>query len=175
LRPVADPDLRRHALARTARRPRALLGSMIGTILSQMFSAWAAEVGALTWLGLALAAAVLEVSVPHFGCAFISAGAVAAAAAAYFGFSVPAQIGTFVIVMTVSIAGLRARLLDRVAGPGLPSRTDPLIGRDGQVTHDIDPVLGTGRIVVGGEDWAARSSEAITTGTPVRVGRAARI
>ena len=142
---------------------------MIWTVLSSLFSSWAAEVGALTWLGLALIAGILEVSVPHFGCAFISAGAVAAAAAAFFGYSVPVQIGTFVAVMTVSIAALRARLLDRVAGPGVPSRTDPLIGRDGQVTHDIDPVLGTGRVVVGGEDWAAHSPEVLAAGTRVRV------
>jgi len=69
----------------------------------------------------------------------------------------------------VSIVALRARLLDRVGGKGLPSRTDPLIGRHGQVTHDIDPVLGTGRVNVAGEDWAARSAEAIATGTRVRV------
>jgi len=142
---------------------------MIWSILSTLFASWAAQIGALTWLGLALVAAILEVSVPHFGCAFISLGAVVAAAAAFLGFSVPVQIATFVVVMTGSIAALRARLLDRIAGPGLPSRTDPLIGRHGQVTHDIDPVLGTGRVVVSGEDWAARSAEAITTGTRIRV------
>ena len=142
---------------------------MIWSILSTLFASWAAEVGALTWLGLALVAAILEVSVPHFGCAFISAGAVVAAAVAFAGFSLPVQIATFVVVMTGSIAALRARLLDRIAGPGLPSRTDPLIGRHGQVTHDIDPLLGTGRVVVAGEDWAARSSEAIATGTRIRV------
>jgi membrane protein implicated in regulation of membrane protease activity len=107
--------------------------------------------------------------VPHFGCAFISAAAVVAAGAAYFGFGVPAQIGIFVVVLTVSIAVLRARLLDRVGGRGLPSRTDSLVGRHGQVTHDIDPVLGTGRVNVAGEDWAARSAEAISIGTRVRV------
>jgi membrane protein implicated in regulation of membrane protease activity len=142
---------------------------MIWNTLSSLFSSWAAEVGALTWLGLALVAGILEVSVPHFGCAFISAGAVCAAAAAFFGFSIPVQIGTFVVVMTVSIVGLRAKLLDRVAGPGVPTRTQPLIGRHGQVTHDIDPVLGTGRVNVSGEDWAARSGEAISTGTRIRV------
>jgi membrane protein implicated in regulation of membrane protease activity len=56
-----------------------------------------------------------------------------------------------------------------VAGQGVPTRTEPLVGRHGQVTHDIDPTLGTGRINVGGEDWAARSGEAIPTGTKVRV------
>jgi membrane protein implicated in regulation of membrane protease activity len=37
------------------------------------------------------------------------------------------------------------------------------------VTNDIEPTLGTGRINVGGEDWAARSTEPIPTGTTVRV------
>jgi membrane protein implicated in regulation of membrane protease activity len=71
--------------------------------------------------------------------------------------------------MTVSIVVLRARLLDRVGGQGLPSRTGPLVGRHGIVTHDIDPTIGTGRINVGGEDWAARCGEPIPTGTKVRV------
>ena len=51
----------------------------------------------------------------------------------------------------------------------MPSRTAPLVGRHGQVTHDIDPTLGTGRINVGGEDWAARSTDTIPAGTKVRV------
>ncbi len=142
---------------------------MVQTILSELFSSWAAEVGALFWLAIALLAAVLEVSVPHFGCAFISAAAVVAAAAAFFGFGIAVQIGTFVVVLTVSIVALRARLLDRVGGKGLPSRTDPLIGGPAQVTHDSGPVLGTGRLNVAGEDWAPRSAEAIATGTRVRV------
>ena len=142
---------------------------MILNLLSQWFSRWAAEVGSLSWLAVALVAAVIEVSLPHFGCAFISAGAVAAAAAAFFGYSVPVQIGTFVFVMTVSLVALRANLLGRLAGPGVPSRTDPLVGRQGQVTHPIDPALGTGRINVGGEDWAARCTEPLPEGTKIRV------
>lgn len=142
---------------------------MIQTLFSSFFSSWAAEIGSLFWLGIALLAAILEVSIPHFGCAFISAAAVVAAVLAYFGFGVPAQIAVFVVVLTVSIAALRGRLLDRVGGRGLPSRTEPLIGRRGHVTHDIEPVLGTGRVTVSGEDWAARSAEAIPTGTRVKV------
>jgi membrane protein implicated in regulation of membrane protease activity len=142
---------------------------MILRLLSEWFSQWAAEVGSLSWLAVALVAAVIEVTLPHFGCAFISAGAVAAAAAAFFGYGVPIQIGTFVFVMTVSLVALRANLLNRLAGGGLPSRTDPLVGRHGQVTHEINPTLGTGRINVGGEDWAARSAEPLAVGTRIRV------
>ena len=142
---------------------------MIAGLFSDWFSQWAAEVGSLSWLAVALVAAVIEVTLPHFGCAFISAGAVAAAAAAFFGLGIGAQIGTFVLVMTVSLVALRANLLSRLAGGGVPSRTEPLLGRHGQVTHEIDPTLGTGRINVGGEDWAARSHEPLPIGTKIRV------
>ncbi len=138
-------------------------------MIASLFSEWAAQIGSLSWLAVALVAAVIEVSLPHFGSAFISAGAIAAAGAAFFGFGVPAQIGTFVVVMSVSLVALRANLLSRLAGGGVPSRTGPLVGRHGQVTHDIDPTLGTGRINVGGEDWAARCSEPLATGTKIRV------
>ena len=138
-------------------------------MIERLISEWAAQIGAISWLAVALVAAVIEVSVPHFGCAFVSAGAVAAAAVAFFGFSVAAQIGTFVVIMTVSLVVLRQNLLSRLGGQGVPSRTEPLVGRHGQVTHDIEPTLGTGRINVGGEDWAARSNEPLPVGTRVRV------
>ena len=127
------------------------------------------DVPALAWLAVATIAAILEVSVPHFGSAFVSAGAVAAAVTAFLGYSVTAQFAAFVVVLTASIALLRTRILERVGGPGVPSRTAPLIGRHGIVTHEVDPTVGTGRVNVGGEDWAARSGEMITVGTQVRV------
>ena len=130
---------------------------------------WASEFAVLAWLAVAFVAAVIEVSVPHFGSAFVSAGAIAAAASAFFGFGVTPQIGTFVVVMVVSLVMLRSSLVGYLGGKGVPSRTDPLIGRDGLVTHDIDPTTGTGRINVAGEDWAARSKESIAAGARVKV------
>src|SRR6185312_4705056 len=95
---------------------------------------------ALTWLAVAFVAAVLEISVPHFGSAFVSAGAVAAAITAYLGLGATIQFGTFVVVLTVSLVTLRSGLMARLGGRGIPSRTEPLVGRHGLVTHDIDPV-----------------------------------
>jgi membrane protein implicated in regulation of membrane protease activity len=130
---------------------------------------WPFQLSGLSWLAVAFVAAVLEITVPHFGSAFVSAGAVAAAVAAFLGYGAAVQFGTFVVVMTVSLVTLRAGLVGRLAGRGVPSRTQPLIGRHGLVTHDIDPVTGTGRINIAGEDWAARSHDAITSGTKVLV------
>ncbi|OLD19095.1 MAG: hypothetical protein AUJ01_06455 [Acidobacteria bacterium 13_1_40CM_3_65_5] len=127
------------------------------------------EPTALLWLVVAFIAAVLEVSIPHFGSAFVGAGAIAAAAASFLGFGLSVQLTTFIVVLVVSLVTLRSRLLGRLGGPGVPSRTAPLIGRHGIVTHDIEPTLGRGRVTVGGEDWAARSTDAIPIGTKITV------
>jgi membrane protein implicated in regulation of membrane protease activity len=139
------------------------------TLLSSLWSYWSSEIAVFGWLIVAFIAALLEVSIPHFGSAFVSAGAIAAAAAAYLGFSVPLQIGTFVVVLVVSLIGLRSTLVGRLGGQGVPSRTEALVGRHGIVTHDIEPTTGVGRVNVSGEDWAARSAGAIAAGTKVRV------
>jgi len=138
-------------------------------MLSIIWSLWGAQLAVFTWLTIAFVAAILEVSIPHFGSAFVSAGAIAAAAAAYLGLSLPMQIGTFVVVLVVSLVGLRSTLVGRLGGQGVPSRTDTLVGRHGIVTEHIDPTTGTGRVNVSGQDWAARSASPIATGTKIRV------
>jgi membrane protein implicated in regulation of membrane protease activity len=138
-------------------------------VIWQFLSGWAAEMSALTWLAVAFVAAILEVTIPHFGSAFVSVGAVAAAALAYLGFGPAAQLITFIVVLTVSLVTLRSGLVARLGGKGVPSRTDQVIGRAGVVTHDIDPTTGTGRVNVGGEDWAARSGEPLVAGSKIRV------
>src|SRR5260370_29605284 len=130
---------------------------------------WLFEPTALGWLGIAFIAAVIEVSVPHFGSMFVSLGALAGAGAALLGYGVPIQVGIFIVVMVASLGALRSRLMGRLGGPGVPSRTDQIIGRHGLVTHDIDPVVGTGRVNVAGQDWAARSHGVIAAGTKVKV------
>jgi membrane protein implicated in regulation of membrane protease activity len=130
---------------------------------------WPFHFTVLTWIAVAFVAAVLEISIPHFGSAFVSAGAVAAAIGAWLGFGTSTQLAIFVVVLMVSLLTLRSGLVGKLAGRGVPSRTEPLVGRHGLVTHDIDPVTGTGRITIAGEDWAARSHETIAIGTKVRV------
>jgi membrane protein implicated in regulation of membrane protease activity len=130
---------------------------------------WPFEATALGWLGVAFVAAIVEVSVPHFGSMFVSLGAVAGATMALLGYGLSVQFGAFIIVMVGSLGALRSRLIGRLGGPGVPSRTAPLIGRHGLVTTDIDPTIGSGRVTVGGEDWAAHSPHPIAAGTKITV------
>jgi membrane protein implicated in regulation of membrane protease activity len=124
---------------------------------------------AVVWVMIAIVSAIIEVSIPHFGMIFASAGAAAAAGTAALGFGLSLQIVTFVVVLGASLAILRPRLMGNTSAPGVPSRTEALLGHEGIVTHDIDLTLGTGRVNVGGQDWAARSGTPIAIGTRVLV------
>jgi membrane protein implicated in regulation of membrane protease activity len=126
-------------------------------------------IGSLGWIVIAVVAAIIEISVPHFGLIFVSVAALGAALAAYAGFGMSAELVVFIVLLCLSWVVLRPRLMRELGGRGVPSRTEPLIGREGIVTHDIETTVGAGRVNVGGEDWAARSSAPLAAGTRVRV------
>ena len=127
---------------------------------------------ALVWVVIAIVAGVVEISIPHFGLIFVSLGAAVAAITSIAGGGLVMQAAMFLVALGASLLLLRPRMVARLGSRGVPSRTDPLIGRDGIVTHDIEATVGAGRVNVGGEDWAARATTPLTAGTPVRVVRA---
>jgi membrane protein implicated in regulation of membrane protease activity len=124
---------------------------------------------ALAWVVLAVIAGIIEISTPHFGVIFVSVAAIVTALVAALGFGIVVQVLVFVIVLGLSLTLLRPRLVSKMSGQGLPSRTEALIGRDAIVTHDIESAIGAGRINVGGEDWAASAPISIPAGTRVRI------
>lgn len=124
---------------------------------------------AMAWIVLAVMAAVVEISIPHFGLIFVSVAAIAAALVSVAGPAFGGQMGVFVVVLALSVGLLRPRLVARLGSRGIPSRTETLIGRDGIVTAEIEATVGAGRVNVGGEDWAARSAAPIPAGTRIRV------
>ena len=67
------------------------------------------ESAAMAWVILAVIAAVVEVSIPHFGLIFVSVGAVAAAIASGVGFGFTVQILVFVVALGVSLGAACAR------------------------------------------------------------------
>ena len=127
------------------------------------------ESGALGWAAFAILAAIIELLIPHFGIIFAAMGAVAAAIAAVLGIGLPFEIAVFLVTTGVSLALLRQRFVKSAADRKMPSRAEAHAGREGIVTLDIDPLIGSGRVNVGGEDWAARADTSIATGTRILV------
>jgi membrane protein implicated in regulation of membrane protease activity len=120
------------------------------------------------WLIAALVAGIVEILVPLFGFVFVSVAAVVAALGSATGLSVATQVVLFAVTLAVSLALLRP-LAKKMGARGVPTRTEALVGRRAQVVAPIDPVLGTGRVNVGGDDWAARSATALPAGAEVVV------
>jgi membrane protein implicated in regulation of membrane protease activity len=74
-----------------------------------------------------------------------------------------------VLILLASLRMLRPRFLSKLDSQGVPTRTEALVGKPGIVTETVDPNLGTGRVRVLGEDWAAQSDTALPVGTLVHV------
>jgi membrane protein implicated in regulation of membrane protease activity len=123
----------------------------------------------LFWLLLAIVAVIVELLSPLFGFVFASVAALAAAAGAGIGLSLTMQVVVFVATLLVTLALIRPKIVSKLGARGVPSRTEVLIGRAGRVTEAIDPIAGSGRILVAGEDWAASSELDLPPGTTVRV------
>lgn len=124
---------------------------------------------AVIWVIVAVIAAVVEISIPHFGLIFVTLAALVAAALAGAGFGAIAQSVAFIVALALCLLLIRPRMVSKLGSQGVPSRTDTLIGREGLVTVDIDATLGAGRVNVGGEDWAARASSPLPAGARIRV------
>jgi membrane protein implicated in regulation of membrane protease activity len=73
----------------------------------------------------------------------------------------------------LAVAGVLFFALRDAAGQpssaAVPGRTEKLAGQRGVVTEVIDPLRGTGRITVGGQDWAATASATVPLGVEVTV------
>jgi membrane protein implicated in regulation of membrane protease activity len=123
----------------------------------------------LIWIGLAILAIGIEVVATSFIFLFVAFAALVAAGLAALTLGLPLQLTVFALLALLLPVLLRRQLLLRFSGGGVPSRTDALIGETGAVTHAVDPVLGTGRVIVNGQDWAARSTGSIPAGTRVEV------
>ncbi|MGH7592219.1 MAG: NfeD family protein [Gemmatimonadales bacterium] len=123
----------------------------------------------LVWLAVALVAIIAEMVTLHFGVIFCVVGAILAFGAALMGFPAETQVVVFATGSVLSLGLLRRRLIQRFTAHGVPSRTDTLLGQLGRVTETIDPVAGTGRVLVNGEDWAARAPVSIPAGATITV------
>jgi membrane protein implicated in regulation of membrane protease activity len=124
---------------------------------------------ALIWMVMAIVALAVEATNLNLNCLFGGLAALLAGTLAALGVPPVGQILGFAVAALLIPMLLRPRLLRRLGGVGVLSRTDALIGQTARVTKAIDPASGPGRILVQGHDWAASSTEPILEGALVEV------
>ncbi len=121
------------------------------------------------WTLLALLFGILEVTLPAFAFSFASIAA-ALAALVSLQFGVTLQAVSFAVTTLLALFLLRPYLLKKFRpGVPMPSRADALIGAQGQVTEPLDIATLSGRVLVNGQDWAARSEAPLVRGQNIIV------
>lgn len=127
------------------------------------------------WIGVwFVAAAVLavgEMLTAGFFLLPFAAGAVASGLLAFTGVGVPLQLITFVVVSLVSLFLLQRFARKDIHGELIPVGAARYIGASALVTKPVNRLRGSGRVMMGTEDWRATThqDEEIPVGAEVRV------
>lgn len=129
---------------------------------------------ALAWIALALVFAIGEVLTVALFAAFLSLGAVAAAAVALTGESGLAQVLAFALVSILGVVVARPfliRHLIRRAAYDTVSGASSMIGEVALVVHGAQGLHDRGHVRILGENWPAMSRDGspLVEGTSVRI------
>lgn len=130
---------------------------------------WAAVV----WFALMVFFLLLEAGTVALVSTWFAAGALAAMIAAICGGPMWLQVALFFVISVVLLLSLR-KVVRKYLNPRLvKTNVDSIIGQEGLVTSEIDNVLSTGQVKLGGMEWSARSTtdEKIEPGEKIRVDR----
>lgn len=128
------------------------------------------EKAALFWLAAGIFCIVIEIATPSFGWLLIGVAGLIACAVAAAGYGMIWQMAAFGVAAVLLLYFLRPYIMRKLGpSPGVPSRTEKLVGMTARVTEAIDPVSGNGRVLVDGHDWAAQAGETIAVGAEVKI------
>ena len=127
----------------------------------------------LYWVIFALILFIIEMFTAGFAVICLSIGAGGAAIAAATDATLEIQLLTFAIVSLVALAGVRP-LLKRLFyrdGEKVATNSSAMVGKHGIVCSDVDGDNESGRVIIEGVDWRAKSldGDTIPKGTKVVV------
>ncbi len=117
---------------------------------------------ALFWLAVAILMIIAEALTMGLTCIWFVGGALVAMVAGLLGASPLVQIIVFLLVSLVLMAFTRKVFVGKLRTGGEVTNAPALEGKLAKVTADILP-RSTGRINIGGQDWAATAKDSDTT------------
>ena len=111
------------------------------------------------WLVAMIVLLIIEGIVPGLVSIWFAIGAFAAMISAILGAPLWLQVLWFFAVSILTLCLTRPFAKKYVNSRATPTNADMLIGKECVVTEEIDNVLGTGAVTVGGKVWTARNEE----------------
>lgn len=129
------------------------------------------NISVILWLAVALIAGIAEAATVALVSVWLAVGAVCAAVAAGIGLNSAVQCIVFLVVSLILLF-LTAPMSKKFRRSAkTPTNADRLIGCEGVVIEDIDPIQGKGEVKVKGQIWsaAARGEGFVKAGAHVTV------
>ena len=124
------------------------------------------------WLILLIVFAIIEAATLGLATVWFAIGSGVAMVMDLCGAPVVAQVITMIIVSVISFIicfiWIRPKI-DKKGRGTEPTNADRLIGQEGVVIKDIDPVDGKGQVKVMGQVWSAKAEGQIGEGSKIRV------
>ena len=127
------------------------------------------------WLVAMIVLLIVEASVPGLVSIWFALGAFAAMISSLLNAPLWLQCLWFALVSILSLWLTRPFVKKFVNSRTTPTNLDMVIGEECLVIEDIDNVLGTGAVSVGGKEWTARMEDADARAVKGEVVRALRI
>jgi membrane protein implicated in regulation of membrane protease activity len=92
-------------------------------------------------------------------CIWFAGGSVAALIISLFKVNVMVQLVVFVVVSALLLVLLRPVFKRITASKTTRTNADRVIGQNGVVIQDIDPIKGEGQVIVIGQVWSAKPED----------------
>ncbi len=123
------------------------------------------------WGVIFIGTVIAELETMQLICIWFSAGSLAAFFAAVFNMPPLGQTIVFVAVSILLLLVTKPLLKKFKVDKVIPTNIDAEVGKDANVTEEINPAANTGRVRIGGVNWRARTKDGsvIPTGTIVKV------
>ncbi len=121
------------------------------------------------WLVLVILFVAVEASTVQLVSIWLAAGSLAALIPALLGWSIWAQAGVFVVVAAVCLVFTRPFVKKVLAVKKVNTNADRTIGEVGLVTETIDNTLESGRVMVDGLSWKAKTADGAVLEAGTRV------
>lgn len=113
----------------------------------------------LAWLGLAAVLAGVELATPQLISIWFALGAAVTALVSLTGIPLTGQLAVFVLVSCLALLASRPLARRAMVKHHVATNADAVLGMEGVVTEAIDNRKESGRVLVNGMNWSARSED----------------
>ena len=110
------------------------------------------------WLMAFIILVVMEFLTMGLTTIWFAIGALVAFFASLFGATLWIQIILFLVISLVVLVVYRPLAVKYINSRRIKTNVDDLVGKEGKVTEKIDNFNQTGRVIVNGMDWSARTT-----------------